>query len=160
MCWDKIAEPTCFYWEIDKFKWWIKINSGNYCNALTTLFFPGKELTYRGHAGLGRPIPAPFCMAKPLPAQLLLNTPGSAAGSDRLIQPKKVRGTPTMYADLQFPVSSNCGSMRRRIDGTGNDTNTEYVRIKFNPGRAERADLWHIVLITVVLANMSLDTTR
>ena len=57
---------------------------------------------------------------------------------DELIQPKKVRGTPTMYADLQFPSSCNNGSMRRRDN---RERDTQYVKVKFNPSRVERADL-------------------
>ena len=55
-----------------------------------------------------------------------------------LIKPRKVRGTPTMYADLQFPTSSNHGSMKRR---RSRERETDYVRIKFNPDRAEQAEL-------------------
>ena len=43
-----------------------------------------------------------------------------------------------MYADLQFPTSSNFGSMKRR---RSRERETDYVRIKFNPNVAERAEL-------------------
>ena len=65
-----------------------------------------------------------------------------------LILPKKVRGTPTMYADLQFPKSSNSGDLKRRarleneIDRFLPKHKTEYGRIVFNPAFAERANLW------------------
>jgi hypothetical protein len=124
-------------------------------------------VTYRGHAGLGRPIPAPFLLGPP---------PGlhEREGAEQ-IQPRKVRGTPTMYADLQFPSSSNFGSMKRRpgagrresetaavggrlpVDPMGNvilrsreagglrsvnkERETDYVRIRFNPNLAERVEL-------------------
>ena len=127
-------------------------------------------MTYRGHAGLGRPVPAPF----------LLGPPSGLYGREAdQIQPRKVRGTPTMYADLQFPSSSNFGSMKRRPNGrrdpeagaaaiggqredvTGNvilrsresggghrlsppgnkERETDYVRIRFNPNLAERVEL-------------------
>ena len=75
-----------------------------------------------------------------------------------LIQPKKVVGTPTMYAHLQFPTSSNYGSMKRRRSWEreserrrsqereagrrrSRERETDYVRIKFNPEGAERAEL-------------------
>ena len=131
----------------------------------------GQELTYKGHAGLGRPIPAPFCStggrssySRPGPAvpKAMPSPMGPLPSSTRplpsylfssrdttdqeLIQPKKVRGTPTMYADLQFPTSSNFGSMKRknwreRRAGGEADTAAEYARIKFNPSFAERAEL-------------------
>ena len=87
----------------------------------------GQEVTYKGHAGLGRPVPAPFSAA---PSYL-------GARGEELIQPKKVRGTPTMYADLQFPTSSNFGSMKRRRG----EREPDYAKIRFNPSWAERADL-------------------
>ena len=70
-----------------------------------------------------------------------------------LITPKKVRGTPTMYADLQFPKSSNFGDMKRgeqrnmraRIEAERDSFlprhKTEYGRVVFNPAFAERANL-------------------
>ena len=63
-----------------------------------------------------------------------------------LISPKKVRGTPTMYADLQFPKSSNSGDMKRRHQRLEEERflpkhRTEYGRIVFNPAFAERANL-------------------
>ena len=94
------------------------------------VFISGQEVTYKGHAGVGRPVPAPFCTSTP---SYLYSSPRR----EELIQPKKVRGTPTMYADLQFPTSSNFGSMKRR----SRERETDYVRIKFNPHVAERAEL-------------------
>ena len=152
------------------------------------LLYLGQELTYKGHAGLGRPVPAPFFGAKqhiatpvavaappyltssPKGDSLIPTIPASAQGAfpasppppapgtsrhhqgstglspsppppgSQLIQPRKVRGTPTMYADLQFPTSSNNGSMKRRRL-TSRERETDYVRIKFNPARAEQAEL-------------------
>ena len=71
------------------------------------------------------------------------DTPGAAG----LILPKKVRGTPTMYADLQFPKSSNSGDLKRKArleserDKFIPKHRTEYGRITFNPAFAERANL-------------------
>ena len=28
---------------------------------MTAKIYSGKELTYKGHAGVGRPVPAPYC---------------------------------------------------------------------------------------------------
>ena len=64
-----------------------------------------------------------------------------------LISPKKVRGTPTMYADLQFPKSSNSGDLKKRQQRLEEKDKflpkhrTEYGRIVFNPAFAERANL-------------------
>ena len=52
-----------------------------------------------------------------------------------------------MYADLQFPKSSNSGDLKRRarleneIDRFLPKHKTEYGRIVFNPAFAERANL-------------------
>ena len=114
---------------------------------VSAIFISGQELTYKGHAGLGRPVPAPFCstgLGRPEAAPFSAprqQTPSYLYSSPRpeeQIQPRKVRGTPTMYADLQFPSSSNFGSMKRR---SSRERETDYVRIKFNPNLAERAEL-------------------
>ena len=87
----------------------------------------GQEVTYQGHAGLGRPVPAPLH----LPAK----TPPNTDSQPQLIAPKKVRGTPTMYADLQFPKAANSGAMARR--GAGPER-ADYASIlyNYNPGAA------------------------
>ena len=49
-----------------------------------------------------------------------------------------------MYADLQFPKSSNSGDMKRRALMAERERfvpKTEYGRIVFNPAFAERANL-------------------
>ena len=65
-----------------------------------------------------------------------------------IILPRKIRGTPTMYADLQFPKSSNFGSMKRgdeqklkqkHVVQSKNDP--EYARIRFFPKTSEQAEL-------------------
>ena len=87
-----------------------------------------------------------------LPSNFLLSSlprqsPIEDAPTSGLILPKKVRGTPTMYADLQFPKSSNSGDLKRRarleneIDRFLPKHKTEYGRIVFNPAFAERANL-------------------
>jgi hypothetical protein len=125
--------------------------------------FLGKEVTYRGHAGLGRPVPSPFLLGPP---------PSQYVRDEEQILPRKVRGTPTLYADLLFPSSSNFGSMKRRpvgrrdpaaggqkeadmgnvilrsreaasqLSATNRERETDYVRIRFNPNLAERVELW------------------
>ena len=104
-----------------------------------------------------------------------VRSPGPEADDQRdgagLIAPRKVRGTPTMYADLQFPKSSNSGDMKRDMERDlkmkrdmdrdlkrGEQRNmrarieaerdsflprhkTEYGRVVFNPAFAERANL-------------------
>ena len=77
-------------------------------------------------------------LVSPLNERLNSGHQGQSDGGAELIQPKKVRGTPTMYAHLQFPTSSNYGSMKRR---RSRERETDYVKIKFNPSRAERAEL-------------------
>ena len=127
-------------------------------------------MTYQGHAGLGRPVPSPQHRPRPGPPQhgpppprktpqnvdtrvLAGGGAGDApgAGEQQLIAPKKVRGTPTMYADLQFPSSSNAGDLKRgagRARALDSERDkfipkhkTEYGRIVFNPAFAERANL-------------------
>jgi len=111
----------------------------------------GHEVTYQGHAGVGRPVPAPLgslgLYSAPRKTPQNVDRPGQGGDKPDLILPKKVRGTPTMYADLQFPKSSNFGSMKRRSrdrdakhPGQSKDT-AEYAKIKFNPKQAERAEL-------------------
>jgi hypothetical protein len=147
------------------------------CNYLFFVF-SGQEVTYRGHAGLGRPVPSPFLLGPP---------PGHYAREEDQILPRKVRGTPTLYADLLFPSSSNFGSMKRRPAGrrdpaaagagggqveagnvilrsregashlspTNRERETDYVRIRFNPNLAERVELWpmcmHTVLVNIII---------
>ena len=125
----------------------------------------GQEVTYQGHAGMGRPVPSPQRRPGPSRSQqrrpspprktpqnsdnrgvsVLHDEEGLSPPGQGLIAPKKVRGTPTMYADLQFPKSSNSGDMKRRIeserDGFLPKHRTEYGRIVFNPAFAERAHL-------------------
>ena len=71
-----------------------------------------------------------------------------------------------MYADLQFPRSSNFGSMKRRGEAEVNivivivnsiiifimlqalppsHPPSHYARIQFSPSRSEKADLWQII---------------
>ena len=123
-------------------------------------------MTYQGHAGLGRPVPSPQHRPRPGPPQhgpppprktpqnvdtrVLAGDP-AGVGEQQLIAPKKVRGTPTMYADLQFPSSSNAGDLKRgagRARALDSERDkfipkhkTEYGRIVFNPAFAERANL-------------------
>jgi len=113
----------------------------------------GHEVTYQGHAGVGRPIPNPLgslaLYSAPRKTPQNVDRPGQGEDQPDLILPKKVRGTPTMYADLQFPKSSNFGSMKRK--GRAEQIpprhqihpkdNTEYAKIKFNPKLSERAEL-------------------
>ena len=114
-------------------------------------FLAGHEVTYQGHAGVGRPIPAPLgslgLYSAPRKTPQNVDRPAPSEDQPDLILPKKVRGTPTMYADLQFPKSSNFGSMKRRNRDRDSkqpvqskDT-TEYAKIKFNPKQSERAEL-------------------
>ena len=122
-------------------------------------------MTYQGHAGVGRPVPSPQQRPGPgHPPQPHRKTPQNVDTShtrpesedqrdgSNLIAPKKVRGTPTMYADLQFPKSSNSGDMKRggrnmraRIESERDRFlprhKTEYGRIVFNPAFAERANV-------------------
>ena len=105
-------------------------------------------MTYQGHAGVGRPVPSPLYSSPH--RKTPQNSDRLAASSEddsRLISPKKVKGTPTMYADLQFPKSSNSGDMKRRAllaereKFVPRQNRTEYGRIVFNPAFAERANL-------------------
>ena len=131
-------------------------------------------MTYQGHAGVGRPVPSPQQrpghshappQGRPPPPRKTpqnvdirpVRSPGPEADDQRdgagLIAPRKVRGTPTMYADLQFPMSSNSGDMKRgeqrnmraRIEAERDSFlprhKTEYGRVVFNPAFAERANL-------------------
>ena len=125
----------------------------SYCTYSDTSFLAGHEVTYQGHAGVGRPIPAPLgtlaLYSAPRKTPQNVDRPGQGEDQPDLILPKKVRGTPTMYADLQFPKSSNFGSMKRRNRGDSTHTrhaiqskdSTEYAKIKFSPKQSERAEL-------------------
>ena len=103
-------------------------------------------MTYQGHAGVGRPVPAPLYSSphRKTPQNSDRTLPASSEDDSKLISPKKVKGTPTMYADLQFPKSSNSGDMKRRALMAEREKfvpRTEYGRIVFNPAFAERANL-------------------
>jgi len=63
---------------------------------------------------------------------------GTDLGGGELIRPRRVFGVPTMYADLQFPRSSNFGSMKRKGE---TQPPPHYARIQFSPNRSEKADL-------------------
>ena len=115
----------------------------------------GSQLTYQGHAGIGRLVPvlprelpgytppAPHIPGYSTPSKTPQNV-DTTDGEPQLILPKKIRGTPTIYADLQFPKSSNYGSMKRKLRKTvvtPPAEKTDYAKIKFSPKVAERADL-------------------
>ena len=105
-------------------------------------------MTYQGHAGVGRPVPSPLYSSphRKTPQNSDRTLPASSEDDSKLISPKKVKGTPTMYADLQFPKSSNSGDMKRALRAerekfVPRQNRTEYGRIVFNPAFAERANL-------------------
>ena len=110
-------------------------------------------MTYQGHAGVGRPVPSPlYSSPHRKTPQNSDRLTASSEDDSKLISPKKVKGTPTMYADLQFPKSSNSGDMKRggrnmraRIESERDRFlprhKTEYGRIVFNPAFAERANV-------------------
>ena len=140
------------------------IHNTDETTGLLLFLVPGHEVTYQGHAGVGRPIPAPLgsLALYSAPRKTPQNVDRLGQGEDQpdLILPKKVRGTPTMYADLQFPKSSNFGSMKRK--GRGDSTQprhlihpkdtTEYAKIKFSPKLSERAELWGAIFIMLYLS--------
>ena len=108
-------------------------------------------MTYQGHAGTGRPVPSPLYASphRKTPQNSDRNLSIGSEDGSKLITPKKVKGTPTMYADLQFPKSSNSGDLKRgeralqaeREKFVPRPARTEYGRIVFNPAYAERANL-------------------
>ena len=144
----------------------IRIHSCDERKIFMNFICVGQEVTYQGHAGVGRPVPSPQHRPGPPRTQPIRPSPprktpqnsdnrvvsvspdddgGRSPPGHGLIAPKKVRGTPTMYADLQFPKSSNSGDMKRRIESERDrflpKHKTEYGRIVFNPAFAERAHL-------------------